>query len=91
MIFPESTCAKLGGTMRFCLEINLNSNFDKIFHSINDITYLSFKHPSLIEGESDFSKILCIIKNSPLFVQNLAIIHFVMVMCQNEKFSKSFH
>jgi hypothetical protein len=76
--------------MRFCLEINLNSNFDKIFHSINDITYLSFKHTSLIEGESDFSKILCFIKNSPLFVQSLAIKRFVMVMCQNENIFKEF-
>jgi hypothetical protein len=43
--FPESTCANLGGTMRFCLKINLNSNFDKFFHSINNITYLSFNIP----------------------------------------------
>jgi hypothetical protein len=68
MIFPESTCAKLGGTMRFCLEINLNSNFDKIFHSINDITYLCFNIRHCLRGKV-ISQNFMYHQNSPHFVQ----------------------
>ena len=39
MIFQESICAKLGGTMKLCFKINLNSHFHKIYHSINDINF----------------------------------------------------
>ena len=42
LIFQESIYAKLGGTMKFCLEIHLNSHFHKIYQSINDINIFKF-------------------------------------------------
>ena len=71
MIFQESICAKLGGTMKL-LEINME-NFHKIHHSINANNFslkstIGVKNTidlngSLIEGESDF-KMLWIIKTA---------------------------